>query len=287
LCPTTLWITHTRVFLQVNNTESEITKGLADERQPEEDENEKQKRDENNFRFAFMVECIYAAHMDTNGDIKYGKIAEKLRRPRTSYPNVAAHPLHKIVTKNKCAEAEVIEAVLTLMLDRFCEEQNPDNYTIDIYFYGILQRFRESGKDIIIIKKESEEAKAKAQKHFPERLPNLHNLACLVNTLIDIIKAIIGQTQPPYKLASDAQLYAKMGKNVYAIFTRAIDDLTDIRRFIYFTIRNGPHYTEALNQVHMEGEKFLSFFVFSFGYNTFLNSQRIPFFLPSAGLVIG
>jgi hypothetical protein len=259
--------TKSTLLVQVDNTEAEITKGLKKETNPPagENENEKQKRDENNFRFTFMVDCIYAAHMDADRKIKYGEIAEKLRKPATAnfvaYSNVAAHPLHGIVTENKCAEEEVIQAFMTLMLDRFCEVPNPDKGEIDEYFSHILQRFRDSGKDIIT-KKEWEEAKTLKELgkeastaealYFPERLPKLHNLACLVHTLSGLVRAILVKIRPRrYVLASDEQLYAKMGNNVYAIFTEAIDRLTNIRRFIYFTIRNGTHYTEAFNQVHI------------------------------------
>jgi hypothetical protein len=70
-----------------------------------------------------MVDCIYAAHMDPRGHINFGAIENKLAKPGVHgfirYPSVTAHPLHGILTENKCGEQEVRDTFLTILLDRF------------------------------------------------------------------------------------------------------------------------------------------------------------------------
>jgi hypothetical protein len=90
----------------------------------EEDENARRLRHKNEFRFAFLVDCIYAAHMDDQyGHINYGDIENKLEKPSAEgfiqYFSVTEHPLHGILMANKCGEKEVIHIFLTILLDEF------------------------------------------------------------------------------------------------------------------------------------------------------------------------
>jgi hypothetical protein len=77
--------------------------------------------------------------------------------------------------------------------------------------------------------------------YFPERMPKLDILACLIHTLMDIIICIIKTIIP----RSDGSYVMDVEK----IFPRAIGRLTDHGRFMYFAIRNGTHFNEALNEV--------------------------------------
>jgi hypothetical protein len=99
--------------------------------------------------------------------------------------------------------------------------------------------------------KEKEKAKKAAGKkpllplpmpmpYFPERLPKLHTLRSLLATLIDITGSIIKTIKSKYK-----PIVRKNNK----IFTRAFGGLTDRAAFMYFVIRNGTHYAEALKEV--------------------------------------
>jgi hypothetical protein len=87
--------------------------------------------------------------------------------------------------------------------------------------------------------------------YFPERLPKLHNLACLIETLFDIFRALvhrirIEQKYIPFKVNFE---FAWLEAEVQKQFTSAIDGLTNIRAFMYFAIRNGTYYKEAVNKV--------------------------------------
>jgi hypothetical protein len=102
------------------------------------------------------------------------------------------------------------------------------------FFDGVIQEFLSAMKG-----KETERPRP---LYFPERLSKLHTLSCLISTLKDIIESIM-------KPKSDIPTEFMLSKNLHELFPRAIDNLTDIEAFMYFTITNGTHYKEALVKV--------------------------------------
>jgi hypothetical protein len=84
--------------------------------------------------------------------------------------------------------------------------------------------------------------------YFPERLPKLYTLRPLLATLINIMECIIKKIKP-----ND---YSTVWEN-NQIFTRAFGNLVkSLAPFMYFAIRNGTHYVEAMEKVGGKEWKF-------------------------------
>jgi hypothetical protein len=90
--------------------------------------------------------------------------------------------------------------------------------------------------------------------YFPERLPKLHNLACLIKTLFDIIRAIINRIGTAHKYGSLYKSFDWLREEVEKVSKNALDGLTDIFAFMYFAVRNGTQYTEAVKKVGKCGQ---------------------------------
>jgi hypothetical protein len=83
--------------------------------------------------------------------------------------------------------------------------------------------------------------------YWPDQLPKLHNLACLLKTLNDIIRAIIDGMSKRYGPSNP--IFYWLNREVLNVSTSAIDGLTNIGAFMYFVIQNGTHYAEAVKKV--------------------------------------
>ena len=81
--------------------------------------------------------------------------------------------------------------------------------------------------------------------YFPELLPKLHLLFHLIQTFIDIIKAIIDIL----KIGCVKDAYNRLTTNVSDVFRDSIGGFFKDTRFMYLAIKNGAHYKEAVNEV--------------------------------------